>query len=113
MDRRKLAKKVKLSRHARQRGAQRNLSDAEMRYVVRHGKRFHRRGRRIYFLRRCDVPEEDLAHQERSRLVGTAVIVDGAGKTILTAWRDRQDGLKQIKRMPRRRIGRPEPLAAG
>ena len=104
MDRQEVVRNAILSQHARQRAAQRNLSDQEIRYAIRHGKRFHRRGVRIYYLRRRDLPKDHRASQELVRLIGTAVVTDSNGETIITVWRDREKGLKQIKQMPDYRI---------
>lgn len=98
MKRETLVQTMQLSHHARQRAAQRNLSPAELRYVIRHGQRFHRAGALIFFLRDRDVPEADRGDDERRRLVGTAVVLSSDGRQVLTAWRNRRNGLQRIKR---------------
>ena len=95
----------KLNWHARQRSAQRNVSAAEVQYVIDHGQRFHKAGALIYFLRRCDVPEDDLNDDERTRLMGTAVILTKDGRRVITIWRNRRDGLKHIKHKPKYSTG--------
>jgi hypothetical protein len=92
---------AKMNRHAEQRAAQRNLSLAGLRYVITHGQRFRRAGALIYFLRRCDIPEWDQATDDWTRLIGTAVVLTKDGRMVLTAWRNRRDGLKRIKRKPK------------
>jgi hypothetical protein len=90
--------------HAQQRSAQRNVSSGETEYVVRHGKLSRRGGARIHFLRRCDPPHDDRINDERTRLVGTAVILSSDRRSVLTLWRNRRDGLRRIKRKPKYRF---------
>lgn len=98
MDGELIAQSVVLTGHARQRAAQRNLSPAELRYVIRHGQRFHRAGVLIFFLRDRDVPAADRADDDLRRLAGTAVVLSSDGRQVLTAWRNRRSGLQRIKR---------------
>jgi hypothetical protein len=65
-----------------------------------YGQRFHRAGALIYYLRRRDVPEWDRADDRWMKLVGTAVVLTKDGRTVLTTWRNRRNGLKHIKRKP-------------
>lgn len=84
--------------HARLRTAQRNLAPDQVRYVMTYGQRVHRAGALIYFLRRRDIPEWDQSADRWARLEGTAVILTKDGRRLITAWRNRRDGLKQIRR---------------
>lgn len=113
MNRETLVQTMQLSHHARQRAAQRNLSPAELRYVIRHGQRFHRAGALIFFLRDRDVPQADRDDDERRRLAGTAVVLSPDGQQVITAWRNRQKGLRQIKRKGEYRVCAEELLWAG
>ena len=92
---------LELNVHALLRSAQRNVSDAEMQYVVKHGERFRKAGALIYYLRRCDVPDEDQNDDEWMRLVGTAIILSKDGRRVITIWRNRRSGLRHIKRKPK------------
>lgn len=86
--------------HSRQRAAQRGLSEKEIEYVFQFGSRFHREGALIYYLRNQDVPPCDRRKDWPMQLVGTALIVDRDGRTLLTTWRNRRRGLKIIRKKP-------------
>jgi hypothetical protein len=92
---------IDFSRHAVVRAAQRNLSDEEVRYVIAYGKKFHRAGTLIYYLRKRDIPEWDRSEPQWMRLAGTAVILSKDGRCVITVWRNRTKGLKRIKRKPK------------
>ena len=94
--------------HSRQRAAQRGLSDDEIEYVFQYGSRFHREGALIYYLRKQDVPLHDQRKAWAVQLVGTALVVAKDGRTLLTAWRNRRNGLKVIKKKPAYRFIFPE-----
>ena len=81
----------------------RGLSEGDVQYVVLHGHKRHAADAVIYFLRDKDLPQQDCRLRERLR--GTAVIVSRFQPLIIAVWRNRQDGLRHIKRKPR--SGRP------
>ena len=82
--------------HSALRSAQRGLSEDEIEYVYQFGSMYHRGGALFYFLRRQDVPLPDRRSDRAMRLVGTALVIAQDGRTLLTAWRNRRRGLKQI-----------------
>jgi hypothetical protein len=82
--------------HSAIRSAQRGLSRDEIEYVQLFGSRFHREGALIYYLRRRDIPAFDQRIGWISALVGTALVVSTDGQTLITAWRNRRNGLKLI-----------------
>ena len=82
--------------HSAIRSAQRGLSNDEIEYVYQFGSRYHRAGALIYFLRRQDVPSFDQRVDWITCLIGTALVVAKDGCTLLTAWRNRRNGLKLI-----------------
>ena len=84
--------------HSAFRSAQRGLSDDEIEYVYHFASRYHRGGALIYYLRRQDVPLPDQRNAFSMRLVGTALVIAPDGYTLLTAWRNRRSGLKQIRK---------------
>ena len=89
-----------LNLHSATRAAQRNLMLDEIKYVTIFGKRFHRAGAIIYYLRECDIPPFDRSDPRWARLIGTAVVLSKDGSTVITVWRNRRNGLKRIKRKP-------------
>ena len=91
---------IDFSRHAKIRAAQRNLSVNEIGYVITYGKKFHKAGALIYYLRKRDIPGWDCADPQWARLAGTAVIMAKDGRRVITVWRNRSKGLKRIKRKP-------------
>ncbi len=80
--------------HATERCAQRNLTPAEIEYVLAHGKKFHNAGAIAYFLGRKDIPKADSRNQRLQQLVGTTVLVSANGAEIITVYRN-QNGLKE------------------
>ena len=87
-----------ITKHARRRMAQRNLSLKDIEYVFTHGRPYHRAGALIYYLRKRDLPDWDLPEDRWQRLAGTAVVLTKDGRVVITAWRDVRSGLKKIKR---------------
>jgi len=81
--------------HAQLRAAQRNLSPADLAYVVAHGRRIRNTGAIFCFLGRRDLPACDCADARAARLIGvTVVIVD---HRVVTVYRNSK-GLRTIKR---------------
>lgn len=87
---------ARLSYHAQARAAQRCLSSEDIGYILRHGRRYHAADAIFYFLVGRDVPKAD--RRQMDRLVGTAIIVDKTRSTIITMWRNRQHGSRNIRR---------------
>lgn len=80
---------IELSEHAEIRMAQRSLSEDDLDYVLAYGECIHQGGAEFYYLRRCDVPSDDRADDERTRLVGTTLVVSPDGNVAITAYRNR------------------------
>lgn len=89
--------RFKVSEHAAQRMAQRNLDLGDLALVLRYGRVEHRTGVEFHFLGRRDLP----AGMERrlERLVGTTLIV--ASGEIVTVYRNRR-ALSEIRRKSKR-----------
>jgi len=86
------------TRHSAVRSAQRGLTEEEIEYVYQFASRYHCNGAVIYYLRRQDVPLSDHRLDFAMRLVGTALVLDQDGRTLLTAWRNRRRGMKLIRK---------------
>jgi len=84
--------------HSAVRSAQRGLSEEEIEYVYQFASRHHCGGVLIYYLRRQDVPLSDRRSDFAMRLVGTALVMSRDGHALLTAWRNRKSGMKQIRK---------------
>lgn len=81
-----------LSKHARLRMAQRNISPNDLEYVLAHGVRINRTGVTVYILRRRDILQGDRRTSRITRLEGTVVITDfGRDGTleIITVYRNK------------------------
>lgn len=89
---------IQHTHHSARRSAQRGLSEEEIEYVYQFGKRFHEGSALIYFLRAQDVPSPDRRWDFATRLVGTALVLALDGRTLLTAWRNRRNGMKWIRK---------------
>ena len=95
----------KISHHAHQRLAQRNLSDPDIHYVLTHGTRIHNGSAVFVHLGRRDIPENDRRISRWRRLEGTVLVLDPqSGHQLTTAYRNRQHGIKDIKRKRKYRI---------
>jgi hypothetical protein len=92
---------IRLTSHAKYRMAQRNLSNEEISYVLLYGQSWHKAGATITYLRQKDIPFSDRADQQLQRLMG-AIVVTAADseRVILTAYRNRRSGLRNIKHKP-------------
>ena len=89
---------IQHTHHSARRSAQRGLTEDEIEYVYQFASRYHSGGALIYYLRRQDVPVSDRRWDFARRLVGTALVIALDGETLLTAWRNRRSGLKQIRK---------------
>ena len=84
--------------HAEQRMAQRNLSLNDVLFVLKHGKCYHRAGAMFFYLRGKDIPKRKQKDKKISKLEGATVILSRNAPAILTVYRNRDNGLRQIKR---------------
>ncbi len=87
--------------HAELRMAQRNVSLEDIRLVLRYGKYFHRAGALIVYLRAKDIPTKRRHDKRVSQLEGTTVVLSRSDPIILTVYRNREHGLRNIKHKPR------------
>jgi hypothetical protein len=92
---------ITFTHHARLRMAQRNVSLAQIWFILGHGHRCHRAGVVLVHLRRKDIPADDLANSQISCLEGTTVVLNRKGTAVMTVWRNRNRGMQQISRKPR------------
>ncbi len=79
----------------------RNISEDEIRYVIKHGRKSHNAGCIMFFLRKRDIPPADRADQRICQLEGTCVIAALTTSNKLrvkTAYRNRRRGLKDHRR---------------
>ncbi len=96
--------------HAQLRATQRNISPADLAYVLKHGRRIRNTGAIFCFLGRRDLPACDCANQHAVRLIGTTAVIEGGN--MITVYRNR-NGLRTIKRKlkyqtsAQERAGRP------
>lgn len=95
------------SDHALYRATQRSLPIEAIDYILEHGQAYHRAGVLFYYLRNCDIPACDQRYEQITRLGGTAVVVSKDRQTIITIWRNRNNGLKHIKCKPSYRFNAP------
>ena len=93
--------KLKPTLHAKRRMAQRNVSLAQIWFILGHGHRCHRAGVVLVHLRRKDIPADDLANSQIACLEGATVVLNRKGTAVMTVWRNRNRGMQQISRKPR------------
>ncbi len=87
-----------MSEHSMVRAAQRSLSEDELEYVLTWGQVFHRAGVVICYLREKDIPPQHQRMECWHKIVGTAVVLARDGSMVITVWRNRKMGLKNIRR---------------
>ena len=88
---------VALSRHARRRGAQSNLSDRDLELVRRYGVLEHRTGVRFYFVGRREVERYRDVEPRLAKLHDIVMIVSSDDCIVITVYRNR-NALKDIRR---------------
>ncbi|MCL6512034.1 MAG: DUF4258 domain-containing protein [Anaerolineae bacterium] len=82
-----------LTEHARRRMSQRNVSLADVLFVLQHGQVEYRAGVALYFMGKRRIPA-GAAHAER--LEGIAVMCKGS--CVITVYRNRKRALKDHRR---------------
>jgi hypothetical protein len=92
-----LQAEVALSKHARRRGAQSNLSDRDLDLVRRYGVLEHRTGVRFYFVGRREVERYRYVEPRLAKLHDVVMIVSSDDYFVITVYRNR-NALKDIRR---------------
>jgi hypothetical protein len=87
--------------HALQRAAQRNLNGEDLDYVYRHGSRFRKTGITYRFLRKRDIPPDDLRDSRRTRLEGAGLLIS-PNNVVITVVRN-EAYLRQLRRKSKQR----------
>lgn len=91
--------------HASERLAQRNLTPDDVHYVCAHGRQLHNGSAVFVHLGLRDIPLQDRKEDRRRRLEGTVLVLDAeTGQSLTTAYRNRQHGIRDIKRKLKRSI---------
>lgn len=90
------------TKHARKRGARRNIAPDALEYVVAHGRMIQRTGVTFFFLGRRDIPLDDRRASWAARLEGTIVLLTSDAE-VITIYRNRS-GLHAIQRKMKYRI---------
>jgi hypothetical protein len=94
---------VALSKHARQREAQSNLSDFDLELVRKYGVLEHRTGVRFYFVGRREVERHRHAEPRLAKLHDIVLIVSSDDRMVITVYRNR-NALKAIRRKSKTRF---------
>lgn len=102
-----------INKHLRDRMQQRCIKQSDIEYVLYFGKKFHKAGALFYYLRERDLPAHDSENPKLEKLVGTAVVVSPDDHSIITVWKDRENGLSKIKRKPKYNIEKREWISDG
>lgn len=88
------AKQHTLSGHAQLRTKQRGLRQADIHYVLCYGTRYYAANAIIYYLRGTDIPPEH--RRGMARLEGTAIFTAQARPWVITAWRNKRHGTRNL-----------------
>lgn len=87
--------KLPFTSHAIRRMAQRNLSVADVAFVIQYGHQEHRAGALFYVLGRRQLADADARAFER--LEGAVVIISSRTDEVVTVYRNRGRGLKDVR----------------
>lgn len=87
-----------MTAHAIKRASQRNISPEDIEYVLQYGSKIHNAGACFYYLGGKDIPAEDRQEDEITRLEGTILVLDPEQSSIVTIYRNRERGLKEIRK---------------
>lgn len=90
------------TKHARKRGARRNIAPDAVEYVLAYGRMIQRTGVTFFFLGRSDIPPTDRRVSWASRLEGSIVLLASDGE-VITMYRNRR-GLHTIQRKLKYRL---------
>jgi hypothetical protein len=89
----------RLSVHAQDRCAQRNLSLEDVEYVMEFGRPLRSYGARLFVLRGIDIPADHRRYDSVTRLEGTVVVA--SEDVVITVYRcHRRENLKKVLRRP-------------
>jgi hypothetical protein len=91
---------ITFTHHARLRMAQRNVSLAQIWFILGHGHRCHRAGVILVHLRRKDIPADDLANSHIACLEGATIVLNRRETAVMTVWRNRSKGMRHISCKP-------------
>lgn len=103
------------STHAMHRQARRNLSDADIEFVLDYGQQMRCAGALHVFLGKRDIPADKETQRRFGHLEGTVLVLSdtAAGLLLITAYRNRE-AMKRIRSKAKydRRSGTRDLLAA-
>ncbi len=92
-------RRLAISRHAKLRLAQRNLSIEDVDYVLAHGQAHQAASATIVHLGRRDIPVDHQRESRLRRLEGTVLVLQGTHREhLVTVYRNRRRGSRDIKR---------------
>lgn len=92
---------VALTAHAQLRMCQRNVTNEQLSFILRHGQQHHCAGAILVTLRRKDIPKNHAAQSKFTYLEGTTIVLSRDAPTVLTIWRNKGKGLQHIRHKPR------------
>lgn len=85
-----------ITKHARQRMAQRHLTEEHLEFVLKYGQVIHNGGAVFVFLGHRNIPDKYQADDKVAKLEGTTLVISHDG-ALITPYKNR-DALKTIKR---------------
>lgn len=84
--------------HANQRLSQRNLSGADIEFILKYGSKVHRAGAIFHQMRRNCIPDTVPVNDRRRRLTGTTVLTCKCGQFVITAYRNERAFKRDAKK---------------
>ena len=77
-----------LSSHALHRSAQRNISDADIDFIIQNADRLHRTGVIFCQMRSRNMPEHVPGNHRAWKLIGTTIVLCKCGCYVVTLYRE-------------------------
>jgi len=91
---------MKFSEHALKRISQRGISLEFIRIALENGTEIYRNGVLLIFLRKKDIPKEDVNPSVAEKLEGLTIVINTKKNIVITAYKN-QKALRNIKKMGR------------
>jgi hypothetical protein len=85
------------TKHGRRRLSQRGLKEDAIDFVLRYGECVHASRVDVYFLGKRHIPRDFVDDDQFSKLQGTTVVVGSTGGRVLTAYKNKKNGLKRFR----------------
>ncbi len=81
--------------------SQRNVSESDISFILQYSHETHCAGVLLITCRHKDIPKRRLDSDQYRRLDGVTVVMSPTDPTVMTVWRNRQNGQRHIRQKSR------------